>query len=558
MNNQSSGTEESSNKYPPSQSEFKDPWNTLEINLDNLRHNYKLITSMLPAGSFIYAVLKSDAYEHGIIDTARTLSDCGCDHFAVETPQEGIVLRNAGITDEILIMNPIPLWMSELTVRHELSPSVIHESILDPLNDNAERMNKKCNVHLNVNVGLNRLGIPPSKLEKISGLAFEKKNLIVKGLFGQPIDSTSALASHSKLKQYHEKLSQKNLAPELLHFANSTTLLAHPETIKGAARIGILLYGVLPPEQFHENKTGIDLKPVMKLTSRIVQLRELPPGSRIGYRSKLKTTRDTVIATLPIGYSHGLDRKFSKGAYVMVNGMKAPFVGVISMNASTIDVTDIPGVKIDDEVLILGGDGKNKIDVNELADQSGTIAAELMMRLGKGVSRHHVSNNAGYANRVEFQHELVKDSDIHFIQTYEELSDYVTIEEITNFLHEEMKPYEDDKDVIHTAIDYAISSHPNGGGFILLAIRNSEISGCIVNVKTQTTGFIPSNVLVFVCVKKELRNKGIGEKLLRHAINYCDGDVKLHASESNPAVKLYKRIGFENNFLELRYHKEEK
>jgi alanine racemase len=231
---------------PPSvQRAYEDPWNKLTIDLDAVKNNYRYLKSQLPPGSVFFAVLKSDAYGHDLTEVSKVLSQSGCRHFAVESPQEGIRLRNQGITGEILLMNPIPIWMAELSVRHDLSVSVIHESILQSLQEAASLMGKMCRIHLNVNIGLNRMGIAPSNILKIAKEAVSKSHIEIEGLFGQPRDSESALTSFEQLKAIYEKLKLNDLAPNYLHFANSITFLTHTETIADGVRLGILLYGEL-------------------------------------------------------------------------------------------------------------------------------------------------------------------------------------------------------------------------------------------------------------------------------------------------------------------------
>ncbi|MEA3478628.1 MAG: alanine racemase, partial [Bacteroidota bacterium] len=252
------------NLSPPSvQKEYEDPWNKLIIDLGAFKSNYNYLRSRLPKDTLFYAVLKSDAYGHDLVESAKVLADAGCRHYAVDTPQEGIRLRNEGVQGEILLMNPIPIWMAELSVRHDLSVSVIHESILAPLEGAARAMGKTCRIHLNANVGLNRMGIAPSKVAQIARKADTFPHIQLEGLFGQPCDPESAINSFSKLKDIYQDIKSKDLAPGILHFANSTTFLTHPDTIANGVRIGILIYGVLPPEQFSSGEIDKQLKPVM-------------------------------------------------------------------------------------------------------------------------------------------------------------------------------------------------------------------------------------------------------------------------------------------------------
>lgn len=370
--------------------ELEEPWNELLIDLNAIKSNYLYLRSKLPDNCLFYAVIKSDAYGHGIVEVADTLAAAGCRHFALDTPQEGIHLRKNGFTGEILLLNPIPDWMSKTAIYYNLSVSVIDQSILEHLDSSAESMDRICKIHIAVNVGLNRLGISPSEIVSVAKQASSKSHLQLEGLYGQPRDPTSAKQSFKKLCSIYEKMKSEGIAPKHLHFANSTTFLAHPETTADGVRLGILLYGVIPPEQFSGN-VKIPVIPAMILQSRIVQIRELPEGSKIGYRAHQQTTRDSVIATIPFGYAQGLDGRIAGSGFVLINGRKAPFIGPISMNNANIDITDIPDVEIGDIVTLVGKQGDSEISINELAAKAGTISAELMMRFGKGVTRQFVS-----------------------------------------------------------------------------------------------------------------------------------------------------------------------
>ncbi|MBC8183052.1 alanine racemase [candidate division KSB1 bacterium] len=539
--------------------EYEDPWNKLLIDLDALKSNYKYLKSKLPRDTILYAVLKSDAYGHGIKEVGISLTEVGCTHFAVETPQEGISLRIENINGEILVMNPIPEWMAELAVRNDLSVTVIHQSILPYLEDAAKQMGKECKIHLNVNVGLNRMGIAPSKVVKIAEQANKQPHLILQGIYGQPRDPISARESYSKLNTIAKKLNKKQIYPKCLHFANSTTFLAQPETIADGVRLGILLYGVLPPEQYNDGRIHTPLKPVMSLKTELVQIRHLEKGSRLGYHSAGRLKRDSVIGTIPLGYYHGLDRKITKAGYVLIKDQKAPFIGSISMNAAMIDITDIPNVKIGDEGMIVGRENGFYTSMNEIAQKSGTIAAELMTRFGKSIGRIYETNNDDISTEITVDQKSIKDDiNINYYQTEKELPDPINFYDIVNFLKMHLKPYSDTEEIINTAVDYALSADPRGKGFVILATINDKIIGTIVSIKIDKMGIMPEYMFVYVCIHQKYRGKGITTRLIEEAVGCAGGNIKLHLAKSDPKVKLFKKLGFNNNYLELRLIRGEK
>jgi alanine racemase len=539
----------------PVETEYEDPWNNLVVNLDRLEYNYRLLMSRMPKGSVLYAVVKSDAYGHGIKEVSKVLSQAGCAHFAVETPQEGIIIRNEGIVGEILLMNPIPLWMAELAVRYDLSVSVIHTSILQPLEDVAALMDKTCMIHLNINVGLHRMGIPPSKSVGVAKEAAAKPHLLLQGIFGQPREPSTALESFRRLQDIHEKMKAERVAPKQLHFANSTTFLSHPEIIANGVRLGILLYGVFPPEQRKQDFPELPVKPVMNVCTELVQIRDLDKGSRIGYRAKTKTQRDSRIGTIPIGYSHGLGKLTAQNGYVLIHGRRAPFIGTISMNSATIDITDIKEAKIGDKVVVVGKQGSNEIDVNDLAQTSGTIAGELMTRLGRGIPRQYKMESQDVMTEITVSQDKTDDVNIRYIENEKELPNWLYVNDITDFLLDHMHPYSDSMETTVTAVDYALSAHPQGRGFVLIASMAKEIIGVVVAIQTDKLEIIPENVLVYICVHRDYRHRGIGSRLITEATNCVEGNFKIHVLKTNPALGLLKKLGFKNDHFEMRFER---
>lgn len=512
--------------------------------MDAVQSNYQYIKSKILPGSVLYAVVKSDAYGHGIQEIGKVLSAAGCRYFAVDEPREGIKLRNVGIDGEILLMNPIPEWMSEIAVRNDLSVSVIHNSILDPLEEAAARMQKVCRIHFNVNLGLHRMGISPSKLLKVAREAFSKSHLKLEGLFGQPRDPESALEGYETLKKQYEHLIHHGMTPKHLHFSNSTTFLALPETARRGLRIGILIYGVLPPEQYRHKSVGILIKPAMRCFSELVQLRTLSKGSPIGYRSRSHVGRDTLVGTIPLGFSHGLDRKMTNSCAVLIRGQRAPLVGSISMNAAMVDVTDIPDIKIGDQVVVIGRQGNQEVDINDLAEGSGTIAAELMMRFGRGIPRHY-----SYGNHGELHHQVLiqqdeSDIDLRYFQTEKDLPAWLNIHDIIHFIEDHSDEDDLSIDEIGAAIEYALSTKAGGSGFLLVGTRKKRIAGLIVMIQTKTQGFLPENVIMYLSFNSATQQAGLITRLINEAVQSVQGDVTVRITNSEDTRKIYIQAGF--------------
>jgi alanine racemase len=537
--------------------EYQDPWNTLHIDLDALKHNWRWLESKIPKKQPIYAVLKADAYGHGLGEAASVLSEIGCRYFAVESPSEGITLRNAGIEDEILLMNPIPLWMAEQAVRYDLSASVVHESILIPLEEAAASLNTTCRIHVNLNLGLNRMGVSTKNLPALIDQILSFRHLRLEGLFGQPRDLATAPDAMGKLISTVQLLKDRGIDIPKVHFANSITFLRLAESRKLGVRLGILLYGVLPPEMAGGTHDDIPVKSVMSLTSRLVQIQHLSAGSRLGYHAKERVKRDSVIGVIPLGYYHGLDRKMTRNGAVLIRGMSAPFAGAISMNASMVDITDISGVKIGEEVTLFGPQRGRRICLNELALKTNTIAAELMMRFGKSVPRKYRFEKDEVAKKISFREEN-EDIEIRYVQTIKELPETLPFSDIVAFLWENMEYYRDPIDRISAALDYALASSAPGRGFVLLAHSKDRLLGVLVSVHTDTVGFIPENIIVYVCVHHGYRRNKLGMRLIKQAMECTEGDIKLHVEKDNPAISLYKKMGFTEDYMEMRYKRRSK
>ena len=295
----------------------------------------------------------------------------------------------------------------------------------------------------------------------------------------------------------------------------------------------------------------------MSLRTEIVQIRQLPAGSRIGYRSKEKTQKDLTIGTIPIGYNHGLDRKIFKGGYVLVHSQKVPFIGAISMNSSTIDITGIDDMEIGDEVIIIGRQGDPEININELALKSGTIAGELMMRFGKSIPRDYQLDGEDITSEIVLEQEKTDDIHIQYFQTENELPEWINVLDIVNFLYSNLAPCGDPKDVVYKVIDYALSTHPGGKGFILLASVEKKIIGAAVCIQSDKVDRTPENRIVYVGVNKDYRTNGLGTRLIREAMDIVNGDVKVIMKKDNPAVNLFKKLGFSDEYIELSHQKKD-
>lgn len=352
-----------------------------EIDVKALLHNAEVLKALCSDGCELMAVVKADAYGHGAYVVSRSLEEHGIKAFAVATIDEGIELRRFGIHGEILILGyTSPERVRELK-KYRLTQTVVSIEHAKAL----ETQKQRINVHLKVDTGMHRLGFSPREIDEIIS-CFQMKYLNVTGVFSHlcVADMTDAdsVAFTKIQRECFEKitdaLSKNGIKIPKKHLLSSYGLLNYSETESDYARVGIALYGVYssPDDRV---KCDIDLRPVLKLKGRIVQMKSVSEGDTVGYGRQFKASEDTKIATVSIGYADGVPRALSSRGSVMINGEKAPIAGRICMDQMSVDVTDILNVAVGDTVTIIG-DG---ISAESVAEQCGTITNELFSRLGK-------------------------------------------------------------------------------------------------------------------------------------------------------------------------------
>jgi len=359
-----------------------------EIDLDSLDYNYSQIRRRLPKGVKMLAVVKADAYGHGAGPISRRLEKLGVEFLGVATAEEGVELRKWGVKSPILILGGIYGKEVELIFRYRLTPVVFREDSLKLLSKEALRRKKKVAIHLKIDTGMGRLGVP-----------MDRWSLFLSELIHLPKIEVEGILSHFSMTDEDEAYTQQqwndfekavNLAREMgvsfkyLHMANSATITLFPNYLGNLVRPGIMLYGSYPSPGFQR---FIQLKPVMTLKTNIHFLKWVPPGTKISYGGTFVTRRPSLIATLPIGYADGYSRRLSNRGEVLIRGKRAPVVGKVCMDFIMVDVTDIPHVSLEDEVVLIGAQGKERITVEEIADKVNSISYEIFCLIGKRVPR---------------------------------------------------------------------------------------------------------------------------------------------------------------------------
>lgn len=341
------------------------------------------------------AVVKADAYGHGAVKVAGVLERLGCHFFGVSTPAEGVELRGAGITRPILVLGGFSTYECAELVRHDLRPVVFDLGVARALDEEARRAGRRLEFHLKLDTGMGRLGIPASGvagfLEGLRGCTY----LEMEGLLTHlaQADEEDKSASEEQLVVFEKVLPEINRLgyfPQLLHLANSAAILDFSPTLKNLVRPGIMLYGVSPTAGM-ESKA--DLQPVMSLSARIMFIKEVAAGGTIGYGGTFVTSRTSIIASVPVGYAHGYFRAFSNRAQALVRGQRAPVVGRVCMDWTMLDVTEIPGASLGDDVVLLGRQGEQQVSSWELARWADTIPYEVVCSIGTRSPRIYISSH---------------------------------------------------------------------------------------------------------------------------------------------------------------------
>lgn len=375
----------------------------LEIDLNNLRHNAKVLQDIMPSKCKLMAVVKANAYGHGDIETASCLNRMGVDTFAVATIDEGIKLRQNSIKGDILILGYTDVERAKELAEYDLMQTVIDYSYGMELAGKGY----KILVHIKIDTGMHRLGFGESQYLEAAKI-FAIDNLVVKGIFTHLCVAESSKEediwfSNKQIKTFNHFLTalvEKGIQLPKIHIQSSYGLLNYPNLVCDYARIGIALYGSLSSTEDNVLLQP-NLKPVLSLKAQIALIKTLKKGDSISYGRTYTAGKDTVIAVLPIGYADGLPRNLSNGkSHVIIKGKKVPIIGRICMDQLIVDVSDINKVQRGDTATLIGEEEGEKILAAEVAVESDSIANELLSRLGSRLNRIFMNEIVKDENKV--------------------------------------------------------------------------------------------------------------------------------------------------------------
>lgn len=356
-----------------------------EINIGSLKSNFLQVRKTVGSDVGVVSIVKADAYGHGAAVVSKVLADLGSDMLGVATVEEGIELRKSGIKAPVISLGGIQPEEAETAIENDLVSSLFSVSSAEALDNAARKRGVKAKYHLEIDTGMGRLGVGVGELSEFLNQVAGLKNVEMEGVFThfanadrEPRDST--LNQIAVFEKTLSLIKRTGFSPKYIHSANSAAIQKFPESHKNLVRPGIMLYG--------SGKLGnFELSSVMKLKTRIIQLKRLPAGTTVGYGGTFVADRPAAIATLPVGYADGYMRRLSNRARVSINGTTAPVVGTVCMDFIMADVSGVPGVKVGDEVTLFGDD---RVSVEYVAGWAETISYEILSTVGKRVPRVYV------------------------------------------------------------------------------------------------------------------------------------------------------------------------
>lgn len=391
--------------------------NWAEISLSALRHNFRVLQQHVGPDVTICAVVKCNAYGHGVEECAPALAEAGATWFGITSTDEAIVLREAGIAGRILVMCGLYHGEEEEALHHRLTPAVFRLEEAQSLARAAQRLHleRPVAVHLKIDTGMARLGIPLADVESFAEGIKRLPEIELEGVFShlassEVLDDAGTRQQIERFTGALQTLEAHGLRPRLRHLANSGGVLARPDAWHNFVRPGLALYGYELPTVRHDGTVVTDvpqlpLKPVLSWKTHILGLRDVPAGQALGYGGAYVTKSSARIAVVSVGYGDGLSRKVSTNGptsealrafnpdvgrgEVLLRGQRAPMVGRISMDLTLVDVTGVAGASIGDQVVLIGRSGEQQITACDHARWSDSVVYETLCNLSKRVPRRH-------------------------------------------------------------------------------------------------------------------------------------------------------------------------
>ncbi|WP_248733957.1 alanine racemase [Neobacillus rhizosphaerae] len=378
-----------------SQFSYRDTW--VEISLEKIRDNFLQFRQFVHPDSKIMAVVKADGYGHGGVEIATAAIDAGADYLGVALLDEALQLREDGILEPILILGYTPTRSIKVAILKNITITVFDHEVLDEIIVQSSILGKTARIHLKIDSGMSRIGV----FSHEDALILAKKasaapQVFLEGIFTHfaHADGEDTTYTNSQFKRFQsvvEYLANNDIHVPLKHCCNSAATMKYPEMHLDMVRVGVALYGMYPDSSLKNHL--LQLKQAMSLKTKIAALKMVSVSQPISYGCTWKPDRESIIATLPLGYADGLSRLLSNHGEVLVLGQFSPITGRICMDQTMIDVTDIDHCHVGDEVTIFGHSLSSFQSVDQIAQLMGTINYEVVCLIGKRVPRVYVSND---------------------------------------------------------------------------------------------------------------------------------------------------------------------
>ena len=393
----------------------------VEVDLAAIRDNFRTLQRIV-GSAHCMAVVKSHAYGHGLIPVARAAVEAGARWLGVANLGEAVALREAGLdSPEIVILNPIRAAQVPAAIAHDIIAVVFDTGLAAEMSAQAIAVGARLRVHVKIDTGLGRLSVLPEQSVGFVRTLRDLPGLELEGLYthladAEGLDQSHTLAQHARFKAVLHELEADGFVPRYRHVSGSAAGLLLPELRHDIVRAGIALYGLWPSEETRllmisreqelcalltdeaVQRQGVRslaafLRPALRLVTRVSHVKDIPTGWTVGYGCTFEARRPTRVAVLPVGYADGIDRRLSNQGFVLVHGQRAPIIGRICMNLTMVDVTDVPGVARDDEVVLLGTQGGQQLSAQEWGERIGTIHYEVVTRLCWDLPRVYIESS---------------------------------------------------------------------------------------------------------------------------------------------------------------------
>lgn len=363
----------------------------VDISKEAIRYNIETI-KRLAQGKIVMGVVKSNAYGHGLVETAKLFLKYGVNWLGVDNVDEAVILRKAKVTAPILVLGYTPVEFFSLAVKHKIKLTLYGEEIFKQ----ASKFKKSVDFHLKIDTGMSRQGVLVSELPVFLNKLKNFPEIKVEGAFthfanaDNLSDPSYARQQFANFREALRIVKSFGITPKIVHAAATTALFALPEASFDMVRVGVAFYGLWPSAQFRERFSSFNLRPALTWKTRIIQIKKIPKNTPVGYGITEKVKKDSTIALLPIGYYDGYFRSLSSVGEVLISGKRCKVLGRISMNLSVVDVSGVGNANVGDEVILIGEMGSERVTAEEIAQKLGTISYEVVCRIHPLLPRIYV------------------------------------------------------------------------------------------------------------------------------------------------------------------------